>query len=368
MSRSLPLGTTINGYRIERTLSENGNFAMVYLAYDTDDGRVARRRERIIGRLQRWRDRYGAAAASVTLNPGPLVALKEYIPNFYGVRRNLAVDAVSGEGEAFAWGRERFERERRFLSEHSHPNVVAVFDVFSANNTEYYVMEQLSGGSLRNLVDRRGRQTEAQVRGWLIPTLEGLMSVETRDANHLDLSPDNIMFRQPGGEPVIVDFGASRIGGVTPNHATRLVINDSYAAPEKYTLSSSKLSAQTDIYSLGGIIVYALTGDTPTAANERLAGAPAYSDKTRDQLVARTKHSFLSLIDRAFSIDRGLRFQDSRDFYDALGASDVRSQGKDVGFIDPPTALTDRDIIIIGLATAALIVLATALVLVIGKF
>jgi len=39
-----------------------------------------------------------------------------------------------------------------------------------------------------------------------------------------------------------------------------------------------------------------------------------------------------------------------------------------VGFIDPPTALTDRDIIIIGLATAALIVLATALVLVIGKF
>ena len=153
-----------------------------------------------------------------------------------------------------------------------------------------------------------------------MPVLEGLSSVERRNANHLDLSPSNIMFRSKGGAPVLVDFGASRISGSTPIHPSRLVVNDPFAAPEKYSQTSSHLSSQSDIYSLGAIINFALTGEPPFSSVQRQAGGPAMSDQAANLRRRNASPGFLRAVDTALALDRGQRHGDSRALALVLGA------------------------------------------------
>lgn len=317
MRGNLPTGTVVQGYRIESVLSAAGNFAAVYLAYDTDLARVGRRREKVAGRLQRWKERYSPAAAHTQLDPGPYVALKEYAPRDLSVRHGTNVVAVPEKVRVFEWGRDRFKRESEFLAEHSHPNIVAVYDRFSAHNTEYYVMERLSGGSLEDLLGR-GIQMEAQVRTWLVPLLDGLASVERRDANHLDISPGNIMFRQQGGDPVLVDFGASRIPGTAQGHSTRFIVDEHFAAPEKFHHGSRDLDARCDIYSLGAVANFALTGERPPTGNVRTAGGADMSAAAARRRSERASPDFLRVIDRAYAHSRLSRFPDATAFAEAL--------------------------------------------------
>lgn len=318
MRGNLPIGSILTGYRIESVLSAAGNFAAVYLAYDTDAGRVTRRRERVNGRLERWRGRYGAAAARTVLDPGPYVALKEYAPNGLSMRQGKDILPAPGKERVFDWGRDRFVRESKFLSEHSHPNVVAVYDRFSANRTEYYVMERLVGGSLEDWLQQHGPQDEAQMRGWLMPILEGLASVERRDANHLDISPGNIMFRQVGGDPVLVDFGAARIPGIAQVHSTRLIVDEHFAAPEKFDTGSRQLDSRCDIYSLAAVANFALSGERPPTSNARLSGRSDMSMAAMRRRAEKASPDVLRVIDRAFSQRRDDRYGDATAFAEAL--------------------------------------------------
>lgn len=315
---SLPPGTTLREYRIERVLSNAGNFSTVYLARDLDEARVQRRRERIAGRLGRWQSRYGPEAARTQIDPGPIVAIKEYAPRNSSRRSGLDVVAAPGQERDFEWGRERFRRESQFLSDHSHPNVVALFDTFSFFGTEYYVMERLTGGSVGDAVRDRGCQNEAMIRSWLMPLLEGLSSVERKGASHLDLSPANVVFRRPGGEPVLVDFGASRLPGAAPNRSSRLVVDDHFAAPEKFKKTSRELDARTDSYSIGAIVNYALTGELPKGGPRRVAGSNEMSQTAAYARAQRASPEFLRVIDRAFSVDPEDRFPDAHSLLEAL--------------------------------------------------
>jgi serine/threonine protein kinase len=359
MRGSLPIGTIVKGYRVDSVLSAAGNFAAVYLAYDTDAARVARRREKVAGRLQRWKDRYSPAAARTPLDPGPYVALKEYAPRDLSLRQGIDVVARPDKVRVFEWGRDRFKRESEFLSEHSHPNVVAVYDRFSAHGTEYYVMERLHGGSLEGLLDGEGIQVEAQVRAWLLPILNGLASVERRDANHLDISPGNIMFRQPGGDPVLVDFGAARIPGAAQGHSTRFIVDEHFAAPEKFQHGSRELDARCDIYSLGAVANFALTGELPPTGNMRVAGSADMSGAAARRRGERATPELLRAIDRAFAYSPATRFPDATAFAEACTV-----QRKGMAGIAVPTD-PDSGIWVIRLLAAAalLVVLVLALLL-----
>ncbi len=320
MALEISKGTVINGYRIDGLLSDDGNFAIVYLAFDTDMARVQARRERIAGRLGRWRERYGDAAAQTRIDPGPYVALKEFFPQSFGIRRSRnMVAAAGGQGDVFAWGRERFLRESEFLADHSHPNVVAVFDRFSAHNTEYYVMERLAGGSLKKLVAGGQVQSEAQVLAWMGPILDALGSIERRNANHLDISPSNIMFRTAGGDPVLVDFGAARISGSTPVHKSRLVVTDPYSGPEKYHQTSSRLNASTDVYALGATAFYALSGADPIAGNSRRTDGPPVGSAAFGRIRHNVSERIVHALEKACDLDQSKRFDSAAAFAAALG-------------------------------------------------
>lgn len=367
MSQALPAGTLIKGYRIDGVLSELGNFSLVYRATDSLPDRVAQRRAKIEARRQRWATRYGSWAADAAIDAGPVVAIKEFWPRDR-VRRGLngrLETAAPDQRKVVAWARRRFIDERAFLGNHSHPNVVALFDMMSAFNTEYYVMEMLTGGSLESLIERTGGQDQHQIMPWLYGVLAALDSVESANANHLDLSPRNILFRSPGHQAVIVDFGAARIGGAPPQGSSQFMIDAHFAAPEKrmFNVSSGKLGAHTDIYSLGAIVNFALCGEPPLGCEMRAidGNAGGLSATALARRARRASPAFLRIIDQAFAMPMDARFASARAMADALTRQDKGDESSPPANDAPPAADADyrrtAGLVLLGLAAMCFIVM-----------
>lgn len=156
-------------------------------------------------------------------------------------------------------------------------NVVPVSEVFEANDTVYYVMEYLNGGSLRDLVRDKGKLTEQEAIEIEVPIAEAMAFLHEHRVNHLDIKPDNVMFRidyHTGHRmPVLIDFGLAKHFDEKgkPTSTIRMQgCSDGYAPVEQYSGLQS-FSPQADIYALGALLFYMLVGRDPIIATEMQA-------------------------------------------------------------------------------------------------
>ena len=119
-------------------------------------------------------------------------------------------------------------------------NIVPVSEVFEANNTVYYVMEYLNGGSLSDIVKAGGPLPEQRALEIIEPVARAVAFLHSHRINHLDIKPDNIMFKTtPDGSkiPVIIDFGLAKHydGNGRPTSTVRVQgCSDGYAPVEQY--------------------------------------------------------------------------------------------------------------------------------------
>jgi serine/threonine protein kinase len=239
-NQALPTGFALEGYRIERRLSMGG-FSMVYLAHD---------------------------------EAGTPVAIKEYLPARLAHRVDERSVSVVAEADrpAFNHGLKAFFEEGRILAHIDHPNVVKVLNFFRANQTAYMVMRYETGHSLQEIirkVQERGEPIKEEfLRNLFVPLLSGLREVHKQKLLHLDIKPANIYLRN-SGQPVLIDFGASRHGLGGDGQAHGAVYTPGFAAPEQEHAGQA-LGPWTDIYSIGATIYTCLAGRPPVAAKVRL--------------------------------------------------------------------------------------------------
>lgn len=359
MPAPLLIGAAINGFRIEKILSQRGNFSIVYEVSDTRSARVNDRRHRVAGRLDRWRTRYGEGAGRTAIDAGPRLAMKEFAPSTSSLRIGEKIVPHGRDRDKFSWSFERFKEEISFLRDHSHPNVVAIFDCFDANDTAYFIMERLTGGALQDELLQRGAQDTAGVLRWLLPIVAAVESVETRRANHLDISPNNIMFRTPGGDPVLVDFGAARLPKASgAGTSSALILDHHYSAPEKSRLSTRALDARCDVYSLAACVYFAMTLRLPPRAAERVADAGPGPD-----LPTSADPQLRAAFARAFAIAPAERFSSVREFAAMLPRQSPTITPKPPAVHDPikpiPTPLvnTPPTLTIMGIVCAIVVIL-----------
>ena len=234
-------GTRLDGLEIERVLGAGG-FGVTYLARDLG--------------LDAWR------------------AVKEYLPQSWGARRRDGTvgPRTGSDAEDYRWGLERFLDEARMLARFKHPHIVQVHRVFEAGGTAYMVMEYVEGRTLASLPDAEGPLEESRVRDVLDALTDGLSSVHAAGLLHRDISPDNVMLR-PDGTPVLIDFGAARHGLGEHSGALSSVLKPGYAPLEQYPPGRGQ-GPWTDIYGLGALAYWALSGARPTAATERTRRDP----------------------------------------------------------------------------------------------
>lgn len=145
-----------------------------------------------------------------------------------------------------------------------HPNIVKLLDHFENVDYIFIVMEYLSGGELQSyLTDKKFKFTENQAAKMIKQIGEAVKYIQQFGIIHRDLKPGNIMLAKKGEEyPTlkIMDFGLGKICG--PNEK----LNDGYGtlsfvAPE--ILLRTPYNKQIDIWSIGIILYYILSGELP---------------------------------------------------------------------------------------------------------
>jgi eukaryotic-like serine/threonine-protein kinase len=176
----------------------------------------------------------------------------------------------------------RFRREGRTAAKLSHPNIVQVYDAgegeFEGRETSYIVMEYVSGGDLKDLIDGRGVLSGAELAR-LSGAAAGLVHAHERGVIHRDIKPHNILITG-SGDVKVTDFGIARALDAT--HATRTgsyLGTALYSSPEQ--LRGEGVTPKSDVYSLGVTLYHAATGQTPfTGAPIEVASQHVSSDPT----------------------------------------------------------------------------------------
>jgi len=170
----------------------------------------------------------------------------------------------------------RFHREFRALSRLDHPNVLKVHDSGLYAGRPYFAMELLEGEDLRDQVDTWRAMPPARrfdrARDILLQLARALEYIHDRGWVHRDITPTNIMLL-PNGQVKLMDFGVVKEPGAELTVVGEVVGTVAYIAPEQ--IRGGKVDARADLYSLGAVLYYMLTGRRPFNART-LAG---YLDK-----------------------------------------------------------------------------------------
>ncbi len=162
----------------------------------------------------------------------------------------------------------RFEREVRATAKLSHWNSIEIFDYGSTSDgTFYYVMEYLPGLSLSALVDRYGPIPASRVIHLLSQTCDALAEAHGQGMIHRDIKPGNIFAALRGGVfdvAKLLDFGLVK-PVMEHDHLTldgAITGSPLYMSPEQ-ALGETNPDARSDIYSLGAVMYFLLTGQPP---------------------------------------------------------------------------------------------------------
>jgi serine/threonine-protein kinase len=161
----------------------------------------------------------------------------------------------------------RFEQEVQMTARLTHPNTISIFDYGrTPEGAFYYVMELLDGVTLEDLVARNGHQPPSRVIHTLRQVCAALREAHGAGLIHRDIKPANIFLCRHGGLPDVVrvlDFGLVKeldTGKETKESSiNNLVGTPLYMSPEAIA-SPSKVNAQSDLYALGAVGYFLLTG------------------------------------------------------------------------------------------------------------
>lgn len=154
----------------------------------------------------------------------------------------------------------RLRREIAMLRLLRLPGVVRLVDEGIDNDRHFLVTELVPGGSFPGLPIPCTWEELEPILGFLLDTLS---RIHAAGIVHRDLKPDNVIVR-PDKRPVVLDFGLSASHGPAVDKLTdtgKIVGTFLYLAPEQ--LGEQRATARTDLYALGVMVHYALTGRIP---------------------------------------------------------------------------------------------------------
>ncbi len=202
----------------------------------------------------------GATYKGVNLATGHDVALKVITPEF--ARNKKAADL--------------FRREANLLRTVQSPAIVRYeTTLIDRNGQLYLVMEYIDGKPLKHYLDKGARLAEADLLKMADRLLDGLSAIHKLGIVHRDISPDNIMI--PGGNiarAMLIDFGVASdsVGGEHSIIGDTFAGKISYSSPEQLGIGEGTVSAATDLYAVG-LVLMKTAGLAVPGAGGRLADA-----------------------------------------------------------------------------------------------
>lgn len=180
------------------------------------------------------------------------------------LQREVALKRIKASGSE---GEDDALKEAKVLSALQHPNILTVFDVGKDEHGTFVISELLRGETLEKVVER-GVLTEEDFSQLAQQALEGLIAAQALNLVHRDLKPGNLMvvWHASGRFQVkILDFGLAKFSQhashQTEDHESGILGSIYYMAPEQF--ERQPLDGRTDLYALGCIFYFVLTGKNP---------------------------------------------------------------------------------------------------------
>ena len=248
--------------------------------------------------------------------------------------RTVAIKTVSIAGldpEAEEEYRKRFVVEAQAAGRLSHPGIVTIFDV--REETEpYLVMEYVEGQSLQQLLGRNNRTLPLSTTLRLVQEIaEALHYAHAQGVVHRDIKPANILVT-PDGHPKIADFGIAKLNQTDLTVPGQVLGSPAFMAPEQ--LSEEGVDSRSDLFSLGVILYYMLTGHRPFQGNSTTTVCfklVNHEPVPASALEAKVPPELDSIVSRAMAKDPAQRYQSGMAM-----ASDIQTLRERSGFIQSP--------------------------------
>jgi streptogramin lyase/predicted Ser/Thr protein kinase len=157
--------------------------------------------------------------------------------------------------------RERFVRESRAAAAIDHPNVIPVYSAGEEQGRLYLAMRYVDGEDLRTLVHRDGPLEPHRAASVIAQVANALDAAHARGLVHRDIKPANVLL--DGDHAYLTDFGLTKrlTGETTMTGSGRWVGTLGYIAPEQ--IRGEGVDARADVYALGCLLFYVLTGVAP---------------------------------------------------------------------------------------------------------
>jgi eukaryotic-like serine/threonine-protein kinase len=193
-----------------------------------------------------------------------------YVADDVELRRRVAgkvLHPALAEDESFL---RRFRAEAQAVAGLRHAHVMQVYDWGQDLDGPFLVLEHLSGGSLRDLLDTGHRLSVSQALAVGLEAAQGLDYAHRRGLVHRDIKPANLLFDDEG-RLAIADFGLARAlaEAAWTEPAGAVLGTARYASPEQ--AKGSSVDGKADVYALTLSLIEAVTGRVPFAADTTIA-------------------------------------------------------------------------------------------------
>lgn len=219
------LPTTIGRFEIQSLIGQGG-FGMVFLARDPDLERV--------------------------------VALK--VPTINSLLKDDA--------------QHRFQQESRAIAALNHPNIVPIYEVGNEGPISFLASEFVDGTDLAKWIEKHGPLDPRHAAEVVVVIADAIQHAHLRHVIHRDLKPANILLETSDSESSfapesirVTDFGLAKVlerGKADLTQTGCLIGTPAFSAPEQLQpIAGQKPTERADVYSLGAILYFVLTGQAP---------------------------------------------------------------------------------------------------------
>lgn len=247
------------------------------------------------------------------------------------LKRDVAVKLLRHDARTGPVAVARFEREVRATAELTHPNTVRVFDYgVTDGGIWYYAMEYLTGETLTSLVRREGPLDPERALRFMKQAADALAEAHGRGIIHRDIKPDNLFVTTMGGvadQIKVLDFGVASVAweddALALTRTGGVVGTPVYMAPE--IGAGRPASTASDVYSLGAVGYFLLTGEKPFDAPS--ASAVFLAQMTQEVAPPSAVRPGLNapelerVIMQCLARSEGNRFSSAQELVEALDAS-----------------------------------------------
>ncbi len=188
-----------------------------------------------------------------------------YRATHLGLERPVALKVIARELAEREGFRERFLRESRLAASLDHPAVVPVFDSREVDGELIVAMRLVTGGDLRQAIDREGPLPPPRAIALLGQVADALDAAHAAGIVHRDVKPHNVLLE--GDRAFLTDFGLAKAMGDSGVQSGASVVGTAeYMSPEQW--GGAAVGPPADIYSLGCVLYEALTGVAPFARRD----------------------------------------------------------------------------------------------------